>query len=177
MIREERLIPGAEYYSAMIPVRPTDKGALQIDRRMWFNNSYLFLGDSHLIFMDPDNGINYRLKADSKNSEKYVLPEEIEKYYLQGHDIVVYCHKGRRTPDSWGDAKIRMRRIIRDAQIIGVTSHRGTQRTYLFILHPDNYRKYVRILNEFEKTAWGGMFSREPVYGNVLTPEEEQRWG
>lgn len=174
MIREEGLIPGAEYYEEMIPERVDDLFADRAKRQKWFEDSNLILHEAELIFADPDNGINFRLRAEDKGSEKYVLPEEVETYYHKGHNVVFYCHKGRRKDDSWEETKNGLRHYIRDAQIIGTTSHRGTQRTYLFVLHPDSYRRYVGILNEFERTQWREMFTREPVTGNVLTTEEEQ---
>jgi hypothetical protein len=135
------------------------------------------LGGADLIFADPDNGLSFRKSAGNKGSEKYVLPEEIEKYYWDGKDVVYYCHKGRRKPEAWEQAKTEIRKRIRDAQILGVTFHRGTQRSYIFVVHPDQYRKYVLLLNKFGKTAWIRMFEREPIQGNVLTISEERMLG
>ena len=174
-IRKAGLIPSAEYYSATIPDRVSDRSTNRFKRQMWFNNSTMLLRETELIFADPDNGITFRLKAENKDSEKYVLPDEVKTYYYQGHNVVIYCHKGRRKKEAWEETKTGIRKYIRDAQIIGTTSHRGTQRTYLFVLHPDSYRKYLEILNEFERSAWGQMFTREPIDGNVLSPEEERR--
>ena len=52
---------------------------------------------------------------------------------------------------------------MRDAQIIVMTFRRGTQRSYIFVLHPDDYAKYDFLLTEFEKTAWREIFDRETV--------------
>ena len=93
----------------------------------------------------------------------------------EGHVSSIY--KGRRKPEAWEQAKTEIRKRIRDAQILGVTFHRGTQRSYIFVVHPDQYRKYVLLLNKFGKTAWIRMFEREPIQGNVLTISEERMLG
>jgi hypothetical protein len=177
MIREAELIPNACYYNSLLPDSNQDAKAREINRRFWLNNSLLMLGEADLIFADPDNGLSFRKSAGNKGSEKYVLPEEIEKYYWDGKDVVYYCHKGRRKPEAWEQAKTEIRTRIRDAQILGVTFHRGTQRSYIFVVHPDQYRKYVLLLNKFGKTAWIRMFEREPIQGNVLTISEERMLG
>ena len=173
MISDAELIPNAVYYNSMIPDVIQNSKAREMDRLLWFNNSLLLLGGADLIFADPDNGLSFRKTASHKGSEKYVLPEEIVKYYQEGKDVVYYCHKGRRKQEAWEQAKTEIRKCIRDAQILGLTFHRGTQRSYIFVVHPDQYRKYILLLNDFEKTAWNNMFTREPISGNVLTTSEE----
>ena len=127
------------------------------------------------IFADPDNGISYRKAASNKGSEKYVLPEEVAEYYCAGRDVVYYCHKGRRKEEDWEQAKIEIRQYLRDAQILAVTCHRGTQRSYIFVLHPDSYRKYECLLTDFIASAWGKMFTMEPIAGNLSTSNMKKK--
>ena len=159
MIRDAGLIPGARYYSDLVETGYKEPQAREWSRRLWFNNSFLMLADADLLFADPDNGITYQKEAKHSGSEKYVLPSELAEYYNRGKDVVFYCHKGRRKQEDWEKTKTGMRKYLRDAQILVLTFHRGTQRSYIFLLHPDNYRKYDRLLSEFEQTAWGQMFS------------------
>ena len=67
-----------------------------------------------------------RKKPNAKDSEKYVLPEEIMRYYFAGKNVVYYCHKGRRTSEAWEEAKSEIKNYIQDAQIIVETFHKGT---------------------------------------------------
>ena len=175
MIRDTGLIPGARYYSDLVETGYKEPQAREWSRRLWFNNSFLMLADADLLFADPDNGITYQKEAKNSDSEKYVIPAELVEYYNRGKDVVFYCHKGRRKQADWEKTKTEMRRYLRDAQILVLTFHRGTQRSYIFLIHPDNYRKYDRLLSEFEQTAWGQMFSREPVAGNVDSGCESMR--
>ena len=129
------------------------------------------LKDADLIFADPDNGISYRKTAKTKDSEKFILPKEVVDYYESGRNVVFYCHKGRRKQEDWEQAKVQIRDYIRDAQILAVTFHRGTQRSYIFVLHPDCCLEYERILTAFLDSVWGEVFTWEDVDGNVLPAE------
>jgi hypothetical protein len=132
------------------------------------------LGNAELIFADPDNGISYRKKARTKDSEKFILPEDVAEYYNSGRNVVYYCHKGRRKQEAWEQAKAEIRNHIRDAQILAVTFHRGTQRSYIFVLHPDCYMKYEKIITAFLDSEWGSMFTWENVAGNAFLTDNQQ---
>ena len=70
-------------------------------RNVWFCKSHDALSEAELIFMDPDNGLLENNDASKLGSEKYVLPDEVERYFKAGHNVVYYCHKGRRKYDVW----------------------------------------------------------------------------
>ena len=175
MIEQAGIIPDADFYSEILKSSTLEAGARGVNRRLWFNNSKLLLEDADLIFADPDNGISYRKTAKIKDSEKYILPEDVCDYYDSGRNVVFYCHKGRRKQEDWEQAKIEIRNYIRDAQILAVTCHRGTQRSYIFVVHPDSYRKYEQVLKAFLDSGWKGMFTWESTGGNVfpLIPQQE----
>ena len=137
MIKQAGIIPDAEFFGEMLKSSSLKADAREWNRRLWFNNSTLMLGNAELIFADPDNGISYRKTARTKDSEKFILPEDVAEYYNSGRNVVYYCHKGRRKQEAWEQAKAEIRNHIRDAQILAVTFHRGTQRSYIFVLHPD----------------------------------------
>ena len=173
MVKDAGLIPGAEYFGEKLKGSKLEVSAREWDRRLWFNNSELMLGDSELVFADPDNGISFTKTVRNKDSEKFVLPEEICRYYNDGRNVVYYCHKGRRKPEEWEKAKTQIRQYLRDAQILAVTFCRGTQRSYIFVLHPDCYQKYEQMLRAFLRTEWCRMFRWEPVKGNVYDVETD----
>ena len=174
MIKQAGIIPGAEFYGEPLMSSTLKADAREWNRRLWFNNSTLMLRNSELIFADPDNGVSYSKTARTKDSEKFVLPEEIAEYYNSGKNVVYYCHKGRRKQEAWEQAKTEIRHYVRDAQILAVTCHRGTQRSYIFVLHPDCYTEYEQILRAFLETPWGNMFSWENVAGNAFSTHVQQ---
>lgn len=165
MIEQSGLIPDAVFYSEILKSSSLEAAARDLSRSLWFNNSALLLKDADLIFADPDNGISFRKTARTKDSEKFILPDEVSKYYNNGKNVVFYCHKGRRKQEAWEQAKIEIKKHIRDARLLAVTFHRGTQRSYIFVLHPDCYAKYEHILAAFLDSSWGRMFTWEPVEG------------
>ena len=174
MIKQAGIIPDAEFFGEMLKSSSLKADAREWNRRLWFNNSTLMLGNAELIFADPDNGISYRKTARTKDSEKFILPEDVAEYYNSGRNVVYYCHKGRRKQEAWEQAKAEIRNHIRDAQILAVTFHRGTQRSYIFVLHPDCYLKYERIITAFLDTEWGNMFTWEQVAGNAFLTHNQQ---
>lgn len=175
MIQDANLILGAEFYGEVLKSSNIEAKARELNRRLWFNNSILLLKESDLIFADPDNGISYKKTARTKDSEKFILPDEICRYYNSGKNVVFYCHKGRRKHEAWEETKVEIRRYIRDAQILAVTYHRGTQRSYIFVLHPDCYTKYRNILTDFLKSSWSKVFSWEGIGGNVCSTAVGQK--
>ena len=175
MIQDAHIIQGAEFYKEILKSSSLEADARELSRRLWFNNSTLILKDVDLIFADPDNGISYRKTAKTKDSEKYILPEDVCDYYNSGRNVVYYCHKGRRKQEAWEQAKTGIRNYIRDAQILAVTCHRGTQRSYIFVLHPDSYKKYEHILTAFLDSAWGNMFTWETIAGNAYPAKYLQK--
>jgi len=174
MIKQAGIIPDAEFFGEMLKSSSLKADAREWNRRLWFNNSTLMLGNAELIFADPDNGISYRKKAKTKDSEKFILPEDVAEYYNSGRNVVYYCHKGRRKQEAWEQAKAEIRNHIRDAQILAVTFHRGTQRSYIFVLHPDCYMKYEKIITAFLDSEWGSMFTWENVAGNAFLTDNQQ---
>lgn len=174
MIEQARIIPDAEFYGELLKSNSLEASAREWNRRLWFNNSTLMLGNAELIFADPDNGISYRKTARIKDSEKFILPEDVAEYYNSGKNVVYYCHKGRRKQEAWEQAKAEIRNHIRDAQLLAVTCHRGTQRSYIFVLHPDCYMKYEKIITAFLDSEWGSMFTWENVAGNAFLTHNQQ---
>ena len=168
MIEKAGVIPEAHFFGQFLRSSSLEAKDRELDRRLWFNNSTLLLRDADLIFADPDNGISFLKTARTKDSEKFILPQDVVEYYNDGKNVVFYCHKGRRKQEAWEQAKVQIKDYIRDAQILAVTCHRGTQRSYIFVLHPDCYLEYERILTAFLNSEWRKMFTWEPVKGNAI---------
>jgi len=174
MIEQAGIIPDAEFFGELLKSSSLEASVREWNRRLWFHNSTLMLKNAELIFADPDNGISYRKTARTKDSEKFILPEDVAEYYNSGKNVVYYCHKGRRKQEAWEQAKAEIRNHIRDAQLLAVTCHRGTQRSYIFILHPDCYMKYEKIITAFLDSEWGSMFTWENVAGNAFLTDNQQ---
>lgn len=165
MIPTAGLIPDAVFFDEELGTDKMSPPERTRKRDRWFNASMAALSDSDLIFADPDNGITFTKKAGRKGCEKYILPDEIAKYYYcAGKDVVFYCHKGRRSDDVWKQTIAQIKEHICDARLFVLTYHRGTQRSYIFVTYPEHADRYGTLLSEFvSSTPWGKSkaFTRE----------------
>ena len=151
-VEKAGIIKNARFYSVKVGAKEK--------RLEWFDNSLGVLGDSELIFMDPDNGLLVNDKVKGKTVDKYVLPDEIVKYYNTGHNVVYYCHKGRRTETEWKRYKSYMLRSLPDANPVVLTFPKGTRRSYIFLIHKEDFKSYRKIIKVFLK-KWDGIFFEE----------------
>lgn len=149
------VIKNAKYYSDILS---DDKKT----RLNWHKKGLEVCSGVDLVFMDPDNGATESQTA--KNSSKYCLPEEIVDYYNRGQNVVYYCQKARRTYEQWEEAKGLMNKYLPDCKIFVITYHKGTQRSYIFVLHKEDYRRYATLMTKFCR-KWNRIFSEES-FGN-----------
>ena len=172
MVNECELIPEASYYCPLLESKTVLLNERNRVRSQWHQNALKCLDGVELIFADPDNGIIGSKTVSDNDAEKYITPEEIKDYYDRGQNVMYYCHKARRTHEQWEKAKTVMQNFIPDAKIIVLTSHRGTQRSYIFVIHPEHFEQYDKVLDEFLMLPWKDMFSRESIDGKKI--EEPQ---
>lgn len=162
-IQEGNIIPGAIFYVDLLAVSgtPADR---EYARSLWFEESVNKLADAELIFMDPDNGLLESNDARKIRADKYVLPDEVERYFTEGHNVVYYCHKGRRTPELWQAYKAVMFERILAAKPVIFTYHKGSgsPRSYVFLIHEKDFVRYRKIIDGF-LGGWHGVFSEEYI--------------
>lgn len=158
-IERSSIIKNAVFYDKILErrVRPADRDRI---RNKWFYESMEVLSNAELIFMDPDNGLLESNDASKLGAEKYVIPDEVELYFNAGHNVVYYCHKGRRTDDAWQKYKNVMFERIPSAKPAILTFHKGSQRSYVFLIHEEDFVKYRKIIDGFMR-GWSGIFSEE----------------
>lgn len=167
-IEKAGIIPNAVFYRKKLRLSDITNARLRKKiRDDWHSNALEMLADKSidLIFADPDNGtlsgsIGNVKKTLSKNSEKYTMLYELADYYKQGKNVVYYCHKARRKQDKWNEKKSELKTVCPDASIIVLTFHCGTQRSFIFGIHPEYIAKYNKLTDEFLKTNWGSVPSK-----------------
>ncbi len=162
-IEESGLIPNAVFYNELLA--PTGKPQERAGyRNQWFEGSLDVLSEADLIFMDPDNGLLVSGNGSKLGSEKYILPEEAERYFREGHNVVYYCHKGRRSYEAWDDYISFMFERIPEAKPAVLTYHKGSLRSYVFMIHEKEYVRYRKIIDGV-MSRWRMIFSEE--YTNI----------
>lgn len=152
-LEERDIIPNAIYYNYILDFKGKNPQERKAERLAWNKNACNKLKNVDLVFADPDNGSTDDEKSTRINGEKYVALGELEKYYCEGKDVVYYCHKARRKQADW-ETKMRETESF-GAKVIVLTFHRGTQRSYIFGVHPENFDKYDMLIKEFENSKWG----------------------
>jgi hypothetical protein len=158
-IQRSGIIKSALFYDKKLNFQgtPTQRDRL---RNKWLFESMGALSNAELIFMDPDNGLLESNDASKLGAEKYVIPDEVELYFNAGHNVVYYCHKGRRTDDAWQKYKNVMFERMPSAKPAILTFHKGSQRSYVFLIHEEDFVKYRKIIDGFMR-GWSGIFSEE----------------
>ena len=166
-IEKSGVISGAIFYKECL--RPIGTpGDREQERMSWFQESIYELEGAELIFLDPDNGLYRNDDASARGAEKYILPEEVESYFLSGKNVVYYCHKGRRPENQWQEYKRMMFDRLQDAKPLAITYHKGSQRSYIFLIHDKDYENYERIIENFV-SRWDGIFTNEIIFTENTT--------
>lgn len=160
LVESANLIPGAVYYSTILKSESLTPDERRSFRCEWHRDALNALEDAELVFCDPDNGPLGSKTIGSKQSEKFVSLDELADYYNRGQNIVYYCQKARRTEAQWNKTKYEIQSKLADASVMVLTFHSGTQRSYIFAVHPTDYPKYRNIANLFLQT-WAGLFTEE----------------
>lgn len=170
VIEESGLIPDAKFFHDEIE-DPYDYSKDERDsiRSRWHMKGLEFLAGAQLVFLDPDTGFRENMPKKINDAVKYCYAGEVSDYYKSGADVFYYCHKGRRTDDQWEDAKMLMKKATPEAVMMGLTFHKGTQRSYIFAVHPKRADVMRRNLDAFLHTNWKDMFTPEYVGGYEWT--------
>ena len=140
-------------------------------RKQWHQEALAVCNGTDLVFLDPDNGLRSGTPTAKKDAMKFAYSSEVANYYDRGQDVVYYCHKGRRTDAQWEKAKNIMQEQCPNAVLMGLTYHRGTQRSYIFVIHPEREKLYRDLLQTFLKTAWNDCFTDE--FMNILISDKD----
>lgn len=163
-IQDSDLIPNAVYYDDILNTNRLSPELRENERKRWHSKAMDVLAKSRLVFMDPDNGSLGKKRISRKDSQKFVAQSEIADFYDSGKNVVYYCHKGRRTDAMWEEKKREMLKLLPDATIIVLTFHRGTQRSFVFVVHNEDYKIYNEIVSRFLNTPWGELFTLDGEY-------------
>ena len=86
-VARERLIPSATYFSRLL----TDG-----NREEYFERLDARLRQPHILFFDPDNGMEVQsVPRGSRGSHKYLYWREAIHFFGQGHSLLIYQHYPR----------------------------------------------------------------------------------
>ncbi|MBI5179738.1 MAG: hypothetical protein HZA04_10830 [Nitrospinae bacterium] len=117
--------------------------ANSFDRRRWMDSAINIVKECHLVFLDPDNGIECPSMQKSKEG-KYAFWKEIETLYNGKHSLVIYHHLGRNSTHEDQIKNLQQKlatklgRAGSPPAIRAFRYRRGTSRAFFIVLHPNN---------------------------------------
>ncbi|MCR4764187.1 MAG: hypothetical protein K5696_11730 [Lachnospiraceae bacterium] len=160
-IQNSDILPGAKFFADSLSIKgaPSERAE---KRYKWLLDSIWALSGTDLVFLDPDNGLLVKDDPSTRGAEKYALPREVMEYWNSSHNVVYYCHRGRRTDEQWQEYMRAMRKTMPGTRIIVLTYHKGTQRSYVFLVRKMHFDKYRKILDGVLKN-WNGVFTDEGI--------------
>jgi len=86
LIEQTNLLPGAEYFSRIVPDSFDD-------RISWSQELLSRAANFDLLFLDPDNGLEVKSKPyGRKGSSKYLYLREVTSLWEQGISLLIYQH-------------------------------------------------------------------------------------
>ena len=161
--------PGTAFYpdrltfDRMPPIGPAAREARLTRRRKWVDEAVDKTGSCHVVFLDPDNGLEIpSTQRHHKRGPKYVFYDEIARFLERGRSVVIYQHMPRESPDvyvRWRVKKLREKVEIRGA-LWAVLWHPYSPRVYFII--PNGREAVLRPrIKAMLKGPWGQHF--EPI--------------
>lgn len=109
-----------------------ERGMIRLER---YQRCLNFCKSAELIFLDLDNELRKNLSKSPKMDRKYFICAEAADYYNSGSNVMCYCYKGRRSKENREEYKKWMIQKGPDVCVFGLPFHRGTQRSFIFVLY------------------------------------------
>ena len=153
-LESKNLLISDLYYSEKMTCPPRQ---VQEARASWHQKALDYLSESDIVFLDPDNGLITKSKSKgSMKSIKYVFPEEIIDYYIQGHSVVFYNHRTHEKEDIYLERFhfLFLSDELKTAEKKILTFCKYSLRDYIFIIQPKHSAIINQSLHDFLKTNW-----------------------
>lgn len=155
MLEQNPVLQGFRFYDAMMDFSGLHWRDRAGARLKWHAAAMYALRDSALVFADPDTCLSTAHRPSQKDAQKYILPLEIVDYYRRGQQVMYYHHRSRKNEDGWMEEKRRIKAFLPDAMLLALSFHRWSARTFIFVVHRDQFERYSRLTNAFVQSAWG----------------------
>jgi hypothetical protein len=127
------------------------------NRNNWFSNSRSKLNECDVIFCDPDNGIEVASYGVlNKIAHKFIYINEIEKYYEDSKNIIIYQHLSRMKFEKFCEEKVL--NIINNTKIkseeIEIFYNEKKSVIFIVINNPNSNIKFnsnIKYFSKFQK--------------------------
>lgn len=162
LIKESGIIPGAIYHNAVLPTPVAE-------RENYFNQALSVLGSCHLIFYDPDNGLDVPSRRKGRaGSNRYIYRDEIARTYAAGHSMLIYQHFPHEEHGSFtkrlGD---ELANLCDESELWTFT----TSHVVFFLVARPEHRQKLGSLAESAALRWPSSF----IAGAKISREDQSR--
>jgi hypothetical protein len=150
------------FFSKFIPHNKLINSDKKITHRdSWIKESFNTLSSCNLIFCDPDNGIETEsLIRQHKKAGKYVLYDEISKYYEKGNSLIIYNHGSHERKENYLNRfRLIAEKISINTKIYYLRFHRFNVRDYVFITQLKHEEIIFLKVEKFLCTDWRRHFT------------------
>jgi len=155
MIENGGILDNAVFYNEVLDytgLKPADRSEY---RRNWVKRSLEKLGDSDIIFLDPDNGLEVKsVKPTGSKGNKYVTYEEALLYYNQAKAaLIIYNHRDRSPESEYLKRFTRFSDYAetKTAGLARLTYNKISVRDYVFIIKPGYINEMLSFTDKFNE--------------------------
>lgn len=147
VIERASILPNCSFFGEMLPENPRSRDSF-LQRCLGVANG------ADLLFFDPDNGLGVKsVPRGSRNSSKYVYPDEIRAAFASGHSVLLYQHFPRTPREEYVRSA-----VDRMAPVLGVdlvVSFATSQVVFLLFPQPRHWRA-LEANAKAAAIAWSG---------------------
>ena len=155
MVEQIAVLDGICFYHEIMDFSRLSWRDRAAEREKWHQMALATLKGADLIFADPDNSLSVTQRPTKKDAQKYILPSEIVDYFCRGQQVMYYHHRSRKNAEEWLQEKRQIKAFLPDAKLLAVSFRRWSVRTYIFVVHADQYAYYSSVTKKFLDSKWG----------------------
>lgn len=154
-------ILSAIHYSEDLDFTGKKKSERREIRKKWHDEALKQLTDARIICTDPDNGLIVPSAEGTVKESKFILPEEIKDYYLQGSTVIYYQHKARKLDPFYVEQHCNLLKTpgFEGASGMILKFRTTSQRYYCFVIQPDHVGLIREAIKKMLDTEWGKHFA------------------
>jgi hypothetical protein len=144
-------------------------------RSDWYAAALAATHEADLIFIDPDNGIESKIKRTAKKGPKYVYWDDVKAFVIRGQSVVIYHHLGRIGTHDQQIKKLmaEMSQRFPAHAVLALKFRRGAGRAY-FVLAATAHLDLLRTrINEILTSRWKEHFSLSGDTSKTSSPIDE----
>ncbi len=140
------MFPFCKFYSPILKDEKQEQGR-------YYKNLEGRVRGCNLIFFDPDNGLQVKLKLGRKKSSKYLYWQFLKRFYKRGRSVLIYQH------DPFEKRTVFLKRtraaIAKNMKVKNVFALRTPKMVFFLVPDRSKARRYKQCCEQI-KQVWAG---------------------